>query len=175
MKTAQKTQAPSDEIAFPEVEKIHSIERAINDLKCAVQFDDGIEVRLRDNREALTLLGEGVARLKDYYSAERAINDLKRAVQFDDGIEARLRDNREALALLGRAIDRLKTYFPADTEYFLRATYDTNPNSKCVSLDIMTNCSYEESMAALDKFDDEWWLDNMPRRGDVLIIGVRFA
>ena len=107
------------------------------------------------------------------YDNERAINELKKSVKLDDGIDKRLQADGEILDLISRAVEQLKKYFPADAEYVLRRTYDLDPNSNCLSLDVLNNRGYDESMAALDKFDDEWWLDNMPRTGDALIIDMR--
>lgn len=105
----------------------------------------------------------------------KTMNDLKKSVKLDDGLEARLQDDTAILTLLSGAVARLKRYFPADTEYFLRKTYALDADSKCLSLDVLTKCGYEETLSRLDNFDEDWWLDNMPRAANTLIIGARFA
>ena len=86
-------------------------------------------------------------------------------------------EKHEYLLELARvARNKLDEYFnPATTEYFLCRIYDPETREEGLMLEIHAAQDFEKAMANLEKFENEWWLDNMPTNGDKLIIDVMFA
>ena len=73
------------------------------------------------------------------------------------------------LKLLRAARHKLDEYFPPmETKYFVRCLYD---NSGLV-LEIHTDLDFETTLKQLEKFEDDWWLDNLTTEGYSLIIDV---
>ena len=76
------------------------------------------------------------------------------------------------LKLLRAARHKLDEYFPpTKTKYFVRRRFDNNG----LVLEIHTDLDFETALKQLDKFEDDWWLDNMPTEGHSLLIDVMFA
>lgn len=76
------------------------------------------------------------------------------------------------LKLLKAARHKLDEYFPpTKTQYFVRRRFDNNG----LVLEIYTDLDFETALKQLDKFEDDWWLDNMPTDGYSLLIDVMFA
>lgn len=71
---------------------------------------------------------------------------------------------------------KLDSYFDSKlTKYYLSRIYDPETQSEGLMLEIRTDQCFTEAMACLEKFEDDWWLDNMPTNGDKFVIDVVFA
>lgn len=76
------------------------------------------------------------------------------------------------LKLLIAARRKLDEYFlPMETKYFVRRRFDNNG----LVLEIHTDLDFETALKQLEKFEDDWWLNNMPIDGYSLLIDVMFA
>ena len=65
---------------------------------------------------------------------------------------------------------KLDEYFdPRITKYEMDTTYDPETGKRGLILEIHTNLDAEESMAALERFEEDWWLDNLPLDFDFVI------
>lgn len=101
------------------------------------------------------------------------INRLKQFVTFEDDADKKLAAKNFApqiLPLLTETLDRLKKIFPADTEYSLSESPD--PSDRGFVLDVWAHGDCKKIMTDLRKFDEEWWIDNMPEPADILIVEV---
>ena len=74
------------------------------------------------------------------------------------------------LNIIGEARRKLDEYFdPKTTRYVLSETYDPESGSRGLMLEVHTDLGVKEAMAALEKFDDEYWLDVMPADTSVVV------
>lgn len=87
-----------------------------------------------------------------------------------------LANRDDLLKLVQAARNKLDEYFPSNlTKYVLCRTYDPETQTEGLMLEIHTDQNFEDAMACLEQFEDDWWLDNMPTNGDKFVIDVVFA
>jgi hypothetical protein len=84
-------------------------------------------------------------------------------------------ENLYLLDLLEEIPSRIYTYFGVNQQLALRVTHEPEfPNSSELWVDVLTKLSAQEATQLLDKFDEEWWLENMERANYKLNITVEF-
>ena len=87
------------------------------------------------------------------------------AEEMIQGLAVALRIN-----LIEAARRKLDEYFdPKITKYVMDTSYDPESGSRGLVLEIHTNLDLEESVAALERFEEDWLLDNMPADFDFVI------
>ena len=90
----------------------------------------------------------------------------------DEAIVNYLKKHESMVSLLVNVKRELKRFFlNEDLNYKLRFTYDSNG----LMLEVYSIKSCEEALSCLERFEEEWWIDNMPEPPDELIIDVVFA
>ena len=120
----------------------------------------------------------GNAYLFDVANNEYAFLDIVSRLQStkisfeDEGVLLYLKKRFHLVRLLNSAQKKLNAYFTdKKTWYFLRQTY----SSDGLVLEVHTPQNGETALAMLEKFEDEWWLDNMPVNSDKILIDVMFV
>lgn len=74
------------------------------------------------------------------------------------------------LNLLNDARRKLDEYFdPHTTRYVLSRTFDPDSGSQGLMLEIHTELNCAEALAALDRFNEDYWLDVMPAEFSIVI------
>ena len=100
---------------------------------------------------------------------------LKNYMSINENAGKYIKQHRYLLTLLFRILDKLKEYFPeSDTTYSLRRTYSSEPRDNGVVLEIYTHKKSVDALKCLEKFEDDWWIDNLPPKSDNLVIDVMF-
>lgn len=76
--------------------------------------------------------------------------------------------------LLGETADALKQYFP-DVRFALRRYVDPEISGYTrLVIEIPTKYSPKETLDRLDKFEDEWWIENEHKSKGNLTVNVEF-
>ena len=76
--------------------------------------------------------------------------------------------------LLGETADALKQYFP-DARFALRRYVDPEISGFTrLVIEIPTKYSPKETLSRLDKFEDEWWIENEYKSKGNLTVNVEF-
>ncbi len=84
-------------------------------------------------------------------------------------------ENLYLLDLLEEIPSRIYNYFGANQQLELRVSHEPEfPNSSELWVDILTKLSAKEATQILDKFDADWWLENMERANSKLNITLEF-
>ena len=83
-----------------------------------------------------------------------------------------LRSEPDVIPLINEAAEQLSRYFP-DASLRLEYAPDPEGGAEELFLGAWTDLGANEAMAALDRFDREWWFSNGRRGGGLLIIDVR--
>jgi hypothetical protein len=82
----------------------------------------------------------------------------------------------EAGEALARAAAIIPTYFGPDATLSLRVVRELDGDgSERLFAYIHTHQAPGPALDSLQRFDDGWWLDEMPRSGGVLSFALRFA
>ncbi|MCU0240547.1 MAG: hypothetical protein MUC29_13990 [Pyrinomonadaceae bacterium] len=84
-------------------------------------------------------------------------------------------ENLYLLDLLEEVPSRIYNYFGDNQKLALRVSHEPEfPNSSELWVDILTKLPATEATTLLDKFDEEWWLDNLERTNYKLNITLEF-
>lgn len=93
-------------------------------------------------------------------------------ISFDERILPYLEKKIRLVNFLNLAKKELNSYFTEEnTWFFVRPTYSLDG----VVLEIHTSQDGATALATLEKFEDEWWINNMPVNSDKILIDVVFA
>ena len=122
-----------------------------------------IEPIVSDRRD--TALGERIASLADLYR----FNDREAVTGF-------LSRHDYLVELLIEAREHISMHFGPDTPTVLEVFYDLD--DECEDPELLalieTTLPAEEASAQLDRLDETWWLDALPRSQFILTITLRF-
>jgi hypothetical protein len=108
--------------------------------------------------------------------ATQTISDLDQIYTFRNQPEVLgfIRDNSFLTPLLFEAWNVIRKYFPSDL-LFLEVYQDLeSPNSSQLIIFIATSLKAQAAGQALDKIDQEWWLNNFERARGKLAINLEF-
>ena len=84
-------------------------------------------------------------------------------------------ENFFLLDILEEIPNRISRYFGDNQKLTLTVSYEPEfPNSSELWVEVLTELSAKEARPILDKFDEEWWLDNMDRGNFKLNITLKF-
>ena len=84
-------------------------------------------------------------------------------------------ENFFLLDILEEIPNRISQYFGDNQKLTLTVSYEPEfPNSSELWVEVLTELSAKEARPILDKFDEEWWLDNMDRGNFKLNITLKF-
>ena len=73
--------------------------------------------------------------------------------------------------LLLEAYEQIHAYFP-ESRNLLEVITDPELGYQQLLVTVMTPCDIDEAMNRLDTFRDDWWLDNLWRADEKLLIDV---
>ncbi len=123
-----------------------------------------VEPLVSDRRD--TVLDERLASLADLYR----FNDREAVTGF-------LSRHDFLVDLLIEAREHIRTHFGPDTPTALEIFYDLDDEHEEPDLLalIETTLPAEEASVQLDRFDETWWLDALPRSQYILTITLRFV
>jgi len=78
--------------------------------------------------------------------------------------------------ILAEAFERLRANFGPDAEVALKRFDDpaSEIEDPALYLIVGTRLDAQEARQAMDRFEDDWWLDNVDRAGDHLHVSVEF-
>ena len=93
-------------------------------------------------------------------------------ISFDERILPYLEKKIQLVNFLILAKKELNSYFTEEnTWFFMRPTYSLDG----VVLEIHTSQDGVTALDTLEKFEDKWWINNMPVNSDKILIDVVFA
>ena len=74
--------------------------------------------------------------------------------------------------LLSQIADQLRARLDLDQRPFVRVTQepDSDERDEWLTIEVPSGPNGDETRARLDRFDDEWWLDAMPRGEPFIVI-----
>jgi len=113
-------------------------------------------------------------------TVKKRIDWLASLYQFRDyaRVEEFLRANPSLTGLLLEAHKKIRDYFGTGTPIALEVFTDYEGESESgeegpLFALILTDLPWEEASNRLDRLDEEWWIDAMPRDG-LLIVSIEF-
>lgn len=103
---------------------------------------------------------------------------LEKLYEFRDGIFVRrfIEEHTFLLELVEEAYTKIATCFGANVPVFLEVMADpesTQDDLELVAF-VQSHMSVEDSLKALERFDEEWWLDTMPRAKGLFAVHLEF-
>ncbi|HSK73193.1 MAG TPA: hypothetical protein VK892_15955 [Pyrinomonadaceae bacterium] len=85
-------------------------------------------------------------------------------------------ENFFLLDILEEIPRQISKYFGSDQRLVLKVSYQPDyPDSAELWVDILTELSANEALPLLDKFDEEWWLENLDKTDCKLNINLKFV
>jgi hypothetical protein len=106
------------------------------------------------------------------------VESLKQFYRFCemDSVKVFLRRNRFLVPLLREVPEKIYGYFGKDQKLDLRISFESDsPQSSELWVSILTELSAAEALPILERFDEEWWLENMDRADCKLNITLKFV
>lgn len=92
-----------------------------------------------------------------------------------DEVKSFLSKNRFLINLIEEIPNFISNYFGNDQQLVLKVSYEPEfPNSSKLWVEIVTELSAKEALPILDRFDEEWWLENMDRADFKLNLILKF-
>jgi hypothetical protein len=86
-----------------------------------------------------------------------------------------LRKNRFLVPLLREVPEKIYDYFGKDQKLALKVSFESDsPQLSELWILILTRLSAKEALPILEKFDEEWWLENMDRADYKLNTTLKF-
>lgn len=86
-----------------------------------------------------------------------------------------LRKNRFLVPLLREIPEKIYDYFGKDQKLALKVSFESDsPQSTELWILILTELSAKEAFPILEKFDEEWWLENLDRTDCKLNISLEY-
>ncbi len=93
-----------------------------------------------------------------------------------EGVKSFLLKNRFLISLLEEIPNKVSQYFGNNQRLALKVSYEPDfPESSELWVFILTELSAKEALPLLEKFDEEWWLENMDRADCKLNITLKFV
>jgi len=87
-----------------------------------------------------------------------------------------LSKNRFLISLVEEIPSKIYQYFERSQKLSLNTSHEPDfPNSIELWIYISTDLSAKEAMPILERFDEEWWLENMERANGKLNITIKFV
>jgi transcriptional regulator with XRE-family HTH domain len=105
-------------------------------------------------------------------TATRLPLDERITVVDEEDVARLLRSEPDLLPLVNEAAEQLSRYIP-DASLRLEYLVDPEDGSEELFLGSWSDLDVEEGMAALDRFDQEWWFSNGRRARGLLIVDLR--
>jgi hypothetical protein len=109
-------------------------------------------------------------------SISKEIEQLSRlyVIRDPERVLAFYAENRFLFDLLLEIPTQIKKYFGQDVELILRLSQEPEfPSARELVVEIKSGLSVKEEISLLDKFDEEWWLDNSGKADCKLNIMLR--
>lgn len=117
--------------------------------------------------------------------AESRINALNEKIQalsssyeinnFEE-LKLFLSKNRLLISLIEEIPNKIYQYYGRDQKISLEIFYEPDfPQSAELWVSVLTELSAEEARSAMNKFDKEWWLENLSRADCKLNIGIEYV
>jgi hypothetical protein len=86
-----------------------------------------------------------------------------------------LSKHRFLISLIEEIPSRIYNYFGENQKLALRVSFEPEyPNSSELWIEILTELSATDAMPLLEKFDEDWWLENLERANYKLNITLKF-
>ena len=105
----------------------------------------------------------------DSFSQKYEIHKMEEVKNF-------LSKNRDLFSLLEEIPNKVYEYFGDRQKLSLKVSHEPEfPQSLELWVSILTELSAKEALPLLEKFDEEWWLENMDRAGCKLNITLKFV
>lgn len=87
-----------------------------------------------------------------------------------------LGNNLFLLDLIGEIPSQIRKYFGKKQKLVLEFFLDPeDPNWHRLHILVPTNSSVDEARTLMDKFDENWWLDNEPRSNSKIMVNLRYV
>ena len=84
--------------------------------------------------------------------------------------------NRFLFSLLEEIPNKIYEYFGNNQKLSLKISHEPDfPQSSELWVSILTELSAKEALSILEKFDEEWWLENMDKSAGKLNINLKFV
>ncbi len=115
---------------------------------------------------------------KQAESINSEINDLRSKFEITNFEEVRnfLTKNRFLVSLVEEIPSKIYQYFGIGQKLALQVLYEPDfPQSFELWIHILTELSAKEALPVLERFDEEWWLENMDKSDGKLNITLKFV
>lgn len=115
--------------------------------------------------------------LKDRLNFFQELKSLKQIYKFCDMNPVRgfLRKNRFLIPLLREIPKKIYDYFGKDQKLSLKVSFESDsPQLAELWVSVLTELSANEALLLLDRFDEEWWLENIDRADCKLNISLEY-
>lgn len=90
-------------------------------------------------------------------------------------VKAFLEENRFLIPVIEEASAKLVEYFGAETPQVLEVRSQAEDEASDLFLYVRTDLPLSEALATLDRFDEEWWFDEMDRSRNRMVIKLGYA
>lgn len=100
------------------------------------------------------------------------VKELRQSFVLSESVVQFISKNSSIAILLIQAKEEIQKYF--SDELYLETVFDPENGKESLFLGINTKIDINEALAKMDKFTDDWWLNNMHRAGGDLSIDVMF-
>jgi hypothetical protein len=100
----------------------------------------------------------------------------KYEIKKTDEVKSFISKNRFLISLLEEIPNKIFQYFGNEQKFALEVFYEPDfPQSSELWVSVLTELSAEEARSIMDKFDEDWWLDNIDRAKCKLNIGIDYV
>ncbi|MGH9844555.1 MAG: hypothetical protein ACREEM_38020 [Blastocatellia bacterium] len=89
-------------------------------------------------------------------------------------VKSFLEENDFLIPLIGEASEKLAEYFGAETPQILEVIFHPDDGSTELFLFIQVEPAISNARARLDRFDEDWWLGEMYRSQNKIVISLEF-
>lgn len=115
---------------------------------------------------------------KQAESINSGINDLRSKFEITNFEEVKnfLTKNRFLVSVVEEIPSKIYQYFGSSQRLTLQVLYEPDfPRSNELWIHILTELSAKEALPTLERFDEEWWLENMDKSDGRLNITLKFV
>ncbi len=116
--------------------------------------------------------------LQDNIDFVQEFNSIKQFYKFYEVnfVTGFLRKNRFLVPLLRATPEKIYDYFGKDQKLALKVSFDSDsPQLSELWVLILTELPAKDALPVLERFDEEWWLENMDRADCKLNITLKFV
>jgi hypothetical protein len=92
-----------------------------------------------------------------------------------EAVKAFLEENHFLIPVIEEASVKLVEYFGAETPLVLEIRSQAEDEGSELFLYVKTDLPVPEALTRLDRFDEEWWLDEMGRSRNLMVIKLGYA